>query len=96
MKPIEDATGAGEKSVKAWRTKVDTFQVGEIKLSSQDFMVLDFSPIKRAFALPAFDGIFGYEFLQTFSAKINFVKSEISFLPLGILAADDFFSIPFT
>lgn len=95
-KPIGDATGAGEKSVEAWQVQIDTFQIGEIKIPSQEFMVLDFSPIKRAFALPAFDGIFGYEFLQKFSAKIDFVESTISFLPLGQVASDGFSVIPFT
>ncbi len=95
-KPTEDATGAGENAVKAWQVQVDKFQVGKIQLLSQEFLVLDLSPIKRAFALPAFDGIFGYEFLQKFSAKIDFVQGEISFQPSGIGLKKDFSAIPFT
>ena len=34
-------------------------------------MVLDFSPIKNAFAFPALDEIFGFEVLQKYSAKID-------------------------
>jgi len=95
MKPIEDATGAGEQSVKAWKVQTNTFQIGGLKLSSQEFMVLDFAPIKNAFALPAFDGIFGFEFLQKYSARIDFVDKKISFLSLGALPADGFAGIPF-
>lgn len=95
MKPIEDAAGAGEQTVKAWRVQTNSFQIGDITLSSQEFMVLDFSPIKKAFALPAFDGIFGYEFLQKFSAQIDFVGSRISFLSIGPLQSVGFSSIPF-
>lgn len=95
MKSIGDATGAGEESVKAWQVRVDAFEVGRIKLPSQEFMVLDFSPIKRAFALPAFDGIFGYEFLQKYFAKIDFVDSRISFSPPGSPLTKGFSAIPF-
>ena len=96
MESIEDATGAGEKSVKAWKVQTAMFQVGDLKLSSQEFMVLDFSAIQNAFALPAFDGIFGFEFLQKYSAKIDFVENKIFFLPLGTLPADGPSAIPFT
>jgi len=95
MNRIEDATGAGEGSVKAWQVQVDAFQIGGIELPSQDFMVIDFSPIRRAFALPAFDGVFGYEFLQKFSAKIDFVKSRISFFRSASISANGFSAIPF-
>lgn len=95
MSSIEDATGAGEQSAKAWNVLVNTFEVGDIKLVSQEFMVIDFSAIKRTFALPAFDGVFGYEFLQKFSASIDFVGKKISFLPNGFTKADGFTAIPF-
>jgi len=96
MKSIEDATGAGEKSVKAWKVQTTTFQIGALKLSSQEFMVLDFSQIKKAFDLPAFDGIFGYEFLQKFSARIDFVENNISFLPMGQLPTEGYSEIQFS
>ena len=96
LTPIDQATGAGEKSVKAWKTLVNTFQVGEIQLSKQEFIVLDFSPIKKAFGLPAFDGIFGYEILQRFSTKINFVDSNISFFSQKTFKEKDFSAIPFS
>lgn len=75
----KDETGAGEKSVKAWSTKVADFSVNSITLKSQNFEVIEFAPIQKAFGFPEFDGIFGYEFLQKYVAQINYETSTTIF-----------------
>jgi len=88
-------TGAGEKSVEAWKAEIGAFQIGSISLRHQPFLVIDFSAIKRAFKMPAFDGVFGYELLERYAARVDFVHRTIAFSVTPPSTAG-FSKIPFT
>lgn len=70
--PAGEATGAGEAAVPYARTRVGRFRIGALVLPDQQFMVLDTSPIQRAFGFAAFDGLFGFEVLARYAVRIQF------------------------
>jgi len=76
-----EATGAGEDSVPMQSSKMAKLQVGDLVFSDQDFLVIDYSPIKRAFQMKSFDGVFGFEILQRFVTYIDYQKKILSFVP---------------
>ncbi|MFO0749537.1 MAG: aspartyl protease family protein [Myxococcota bacterium] len=90
-------TGAGEGQVAYATARVAHFQLGALELAQQDFMVLDVSPIQAAFALPAFDGLFGFEVLSRYAARIDFAGLRLDLLD-GVAPADvaGFDRVPFT
>lgn len=91
----EDATGAGENSIKSWKTQIQKFNLNSLLLQKQDFMIMDLSAIQNAFEMKALDGIFGYEFLLKYSAQINYEKKLITFSSSNF-ETEGFFKIPFS
>ena len=74
----KDTSGAGEKSVKTQRTKVDQIQIGQIVFLGQNFQVIDLSDIKHAMKIPEFDGIFGYEVLEEYILSVSFQDQTLT------------------
>ncbi|MCB0411961.1 MAG: aspartyl protease family protein, partial [Bdellovibrionales bacterium] len=56
--------GAGDAQIPMQSTKVESYKVGNINMTNQDFLIMDLSPIKKAFGFENLDGIIGYELLQ--------------------------------
>ena len=74
----KDGTGAGEKTFRVDKTKVNQMRVGEANFVSNDFLVIDMNEIKKAFNMTAFDGTIGYEVLQQYMVDVNFEKSTLT------------------
>lgn len=79
VKQIGEGSGAGPGKQPMGETKIDVFKVGDIEMKSQEFIVLDYSKIQKAFNFPALDGIFGLEILQKYLTLIDYEKNQISF-----------------
>lgn len=73
----EYVTGAGEKRVPSHSVHLKSMQIGDYKLSDQKFMVINLTPIRRAFRFPHLDGIIGLELLQQGKVRINMDKQVI-------------------
>lgn len=71
--------GVGEKSVTGWRTKVAKVEVGELRATNQDFVVLSLSDIQKAIGFEKFDGLLGRELFNSLTTKIDFEKMQFTF-----------------
>lgn len=71
--------GAGEQTVKAWRTRVGKIEAGEIFATDQSFIVLSLSDIKNAIGFKEFDGLLGAELFESLTARIDFERNEFTF-----------------
>ncbi|MDP9109712.1 MAG: retroviral-like aspartic protease family protein [Pseudomonadota bacterium] len=69
--------GAGEAPTATREVKIDRFALGPLTLRNQDFLVVDFAPIARAFHFAHFDGMFGAEVLQTHVVALDFSRQQI-------------------
>lgn len=75
----KDATGAGEKAVSYWETKVDYYSIGNLTLRDQQFGVLELSAIKKAFGFPKLDGVIGFDVLERAVTCIDYEKQILTF-----------------
>jgi predicted aspartyl protease len=73
------AGGAGDGRTPMYQSQHIDMRIGAIARRDQTFMVLDLSPIARAFDFPHLDGIVGYELLQQFGVTIDFGAHEVVF-----------------
>ena len=69
--------GAGEALTATCEVKIDRFALGRLTLRHQDFLVVDFAPIARAFHFEHFDGMFGAEVLQTHVVALDFSHRQV-------------------
>ncbi len=95
VKEIGDGTGAGDGTQKMGQTQIEKMKFGGINQLNQEFLVMDFSKIQKAFGFQSLDGIFGYEVLKQYVAlidfenlRLTFYKSEFDFDKLDFEALD--------
>lgn len=74
------AGGAGDRQLPMQSGTVKMVRVGSLVFKDQEFLVLDLSPIKKAFGFKKFDGVVGYEWLLKYAVKIDYDNSELTFL----------------
>lgn len=79
--PGDDSGGAGNGQIPTGNTEVGELSLGATKLTKQPFMVMDLSPIQRAFHFVKLDGIVGLELLQKFATLIDYDSQELIFYP---------------
>ncbi len=79
VKQLGDGSGAGPGKQPMGGTEVGAFRVGNIELKNQEFIVLDYSKIQKAFNFPALDGIFGLEILQKYLTLIDYERNQMTF-----------------
>ena len=72
--------GAGEKTVDAWSTTIDSFSIGEHKFANRKFYVLPLKEIKESLKLPYLDGIIGYDFFGQMVLQLDYPNKKVSFL----------------
>lgn len=71
--------GAGAGKSKVWTTRVDTVQIGPVKVPNTDFIVVDMSEIKNKLHLPYLDGIIGYGFMKDYAVQFDYPAGRINF-----------------
>lgn len=69
--------GAGSKSMKSYRTRVDTIAFGGIRLIDQPVVVTSFREIREALNLQFLDGIISSELFYKFTVTIDFSKNQL-------------------
>ena len=83
--PVEGVTrsegGVGEKKVERGSTQVAEVQVGEIRLTNQEFGVISFADDKAVFGAHQFDGIIGFPLFQRFVVSIDYQRQRVTFAP---------------
>src|SRR5665213_182463 len=67
----------GEKSISANSVHLKSVQAGDFKLADQKFLVINMTPIRKAFRFPHLDGVIGLEFLKMNRIRIDFDKQLI-------------------
>lgn len=72
--------GAGEKTVDAWTTVIDTFSIGENKFQNRRFYTLPLKTIKENLKLPFLDGIIGYDFFSDSILQLDYPNKQVNFL----------------
>lgn len=72
-----DGAGAGKSQV--WTSRVDTAQIGPVKVLNTDFIVVDMSEIKNKLHLPYLDGIIGYQFMKNYAVQFDYPAGRINF-----------------
>jgi predicted aspartyl protease len=70
--------GAGEKTVDAWHTELDSFSVGGSEFTKRRFYVLPLGGIKEALKLPYLDGIIGYDFFGDGVLQLDYPNKRAS------------------
>jgi hypothetical protein len=75
----EDAHGAGNNAVESGLAKVASYSVGDLVALDQDMYILDYTPIKNAFAFPRLDGILGFDVLKKSVTCIDNEKQTLTF-----------------
>jgi len=64
--------GTGPARVRASRVKIATLTLGAVTMRDQTFTVLDMDDIRKASALPAFDGLIGSELFSRYVVRIDY------------------------
>lgn len=64
--------GTGARRVRASRVRIATLTLGPITMRDQTFTVLDMDDIRKASALPAFDGLIGSELFSRYVVRIDY------------------------
>jgi hypothetical protein len=77
---LEYSMDEGERSIDAPSVHLKSVQAGDLKLSDQKFIVVNLTPIRRAFRFPHLDGVIGLEFLKLAKVRIDFDKQMIEML----------------
>jgi hypothetical protein len=72
--------GAGEKTVDAWTTTIDSFSIGEKSFTNRKFFALPLKEIKENLKLPYLDGIIGYDFFGDSVLQLDYPNKKVSFL----------------
>lgn len=80
------AGGAGDGRIPMQRVAGINYRVGSIEMVEQDFIVLDLSPIKRAFGFERLDGVVGFELLQKYGVTIDYARRQMTLQPLETFA----------
>jgi hypothetical protein len=69
--------GVGEKSEDIALTKVDTLQLGDVRLRDQVFLVFPLGPFAAVEGIPQY-GLVGYEVFKRFVVKVDYEKSLLT------------------
>lgn len=72
--------GAGEKTVDAYSTTIDSFEIGGKGFANHKFYVIPLKEIKESLKLPYLDGIIGFDFFGESVLQIDYPNKKIGFL----------------
>lgn len=64
--------GTGAARVPATVARVASLELGGVRMTNQRFIVVDMSEIRKATALPSFDGLIGSELLAHFVVRVDY------------------------
>jgi membrane-associated protease RseP (regulator of RpoE activity) len=73
------AGGVGEKTVERGSTKIADIQVGDVRLTNQEFGVISFADDRAVFGSHRLDGIIGFPIFQKLVVRIDYKRRLLSF-----------------
>ena len=71
--------GVGEQTVEAWNTTISQIDIGEVRATNQNFVVLSLEDIKDAIGFKRLDGLVGFQLFSSLAAKIDYERNLLTF-----------------